>query len=455
MNGKYPPGPRDGLFGITLHGPMRRDPLGFAVRVAREYGDFAFVRLGWVRLYFVHRPELIRDVLVAKARSFRKVTRQMRALRKIEGDGLVVAEGPTWARHRPVVQGSFHPRHFARYADAVVACTRRRLDRWRPGEPFDIATEMNELALEIIARLVFNEDVADWAAALRDAVHAFRQAMQGEGGSPVVLPDWLPLPSKVRERRALRIVDHLIWKLIRDRQASGTGGDDMLGQILAAVADRPGLGITAREIRDEIATLFVAGHDTTSAALAWLWFALSQHPEAERRVLQEVDLLGTRPVRHADLPRLKYVEMVVKESMRLYPATAFLFGREALEDVELGGYTLRRGSWVFISPYVVQRDARNFPDPEVFDPERFAPGRADQIPPYSYLVFGAGPRTCIGNALATTELVLVAATVLQRYRLALDQPPPEAEMEVVLRPKGGLRMRAEVRSGHDRLAVPA
>jgi cytochrome P450 len=455
VSDRYPPGPRDSLFGVTLHQPMRRDPLGFAVNVAREYGDFAFTRIGWVRLYFVHRPELVREVLVTKAGSFRKVTRQMRALRKVEGDGLVVAEGTTWARHRPVVQGSFHQKHFAQYADAVVACTRRRLDSWRPGEPFDLAAEMNELALEVIARLVFDEDVADRAAALRDAVHAFRQAMQGEGGSALVLPDWLPLPSKRRQRRATRAIDELIWSLIRGRKAAGGGGDDMLGQILEAVADRPGLGITDAEVRDEVATLFVAGHDTTSAALAWLWFALSQNPDAERRVLQEVDMLGPRPVRHADLPRLRYTEMVVKESMRLYPATAFLFGREAVEDVELGGYTLRRGAWVFISPYVVQRDARNFPDPERFDPERFAPGRVDQIPPYSYLVFGAGPRTCIGNALATMEQVLVAATVLQRYRLALDQPPPVPEMEVVLRPRGGLRMHAEPRPGLGRLAVPA
>ncbi|HVK14448.1 MAG TPA: cytochrome P450 [Gemmataceae bacterium] len=451
MSRPYPPGPRDGLFGITFHGPMSRDPLGFAARVAREYGDFAFVRLGWVRLYLVNRPDLVREVLVTKARSFRKLTRQMRALRKIEGDGLVVAEEPIWGRHRPVVQGSFHPRHFARYADTVVACTRRRLARWRPNESFDLAGEMNELALEVIARLVFNEDVADRAAGLRDAVHAFRQAMQGQGGSALVLPDWLPLPSKIRQRRAIRKIDDLIWQLIRTRQADGGDGDDMLGQILAAVGARPELGITDREVRDEVATLFVAGHDTTSAALAWLWFALSQNPEVERRVLQDVDDLGPGPITFADLPRLKYLEMVVKEAMRLYPATAFLFGREALEDLDLGGYRVRRGSWIFISPYIVQRDPRLFPDPETFDPERFAPGRADRIVPYSYLVFGAGARTCIGNALATMEQVLVAATVLQQYRLTLDQAPPEPEMEVVLRPRGGMRMRAEPRP----VAVPA
>ena len=409
----------------------------------------AFVRLGWVRLYLVNRPDLVREVLVTKARSFRKLTRQMRALRKIEGDGLVVAEEPIWGRHRPVVQGSFHPRHFARYADAVVACTRRRLGRWQPNESFDLAGEMNELALEVISRIVFDEDVADRAAGLRDAVHAFRQAMQGEGGTPLVLPDWLPLPSKIRQRRAIRVIDDLIWQLIRTRQAEGRGGDDMLGQILAAVTDRPDLGVSEREVRDEVATLFVAGHDTTSAALAWLWFALAQNPEAERRVLQDVDDLGPGPVTHADLPRLKYLEMVVKEAMRLYPATAFLFGREALEDLDLGGYHVRRGSWIFISPYIVQRDPRLFPDPETFDPERFAPGRADRIVPYSYLVFGAGARTCIGNPLATMEQVLVAATVLQQYRLTLDQAPPSGWKSSC--GHGAGRMRAE--PGRSRAAV--
>jgi len=183
---------------------------------------------------------------------------------------------------------------------------------------------------------------------------------------------------------------------------------------------------------------------------------LARHPEIEKRVLQEVDAaLGGRPATYQDLHRLKYTEMVVKESMRLHPATGFLFGREAVEDVELGGCTVKRGSWVFIAPHVVQRDARYFPSPEAFDPERFAPGRIEQILPYSYLPFGGGPRICIGNSLATMELVLLAATVLQKYRLTLDQPPPELEMEIVVRPRGGLRMRAQPRQGQGHIAIPA
>jgi cytochrome P450 len=433
---------------------MRQDPLGFARRVAAEHGDFSYVRIGWVRLYFVNRPELIREVLVTKAKSFQKLTRQMKALRKIEGDGLVVAEGDTWARHRPVVQGSFHPRHFARYADTIVACVSRRLDNWQPNETFDLAAEMNELALEIIARIVFDVDVAAEATTLRNAVHDFRQAMQRESGAAINLPDWLPLPSKIRQRRALKVVDDLIWGLIRARKAEGGEGREMLSQILNAVKQAGG-GISDREVRDEVSTLFVAGHDTTSAASAWLWFALSQNPEVERRAIEEVDALGDRPITHEDLPRLKYVEMVVKESMRMFPASAFLFGREALETVELDGFPVKKGSWIFMSPYIVQHDERFFPNPEVFDPERFAPGRADRLTPYSYIVFGAGVRTCIGNSMATMELVLLAATVLQRYRLTLEQEPPEAELEVVLRPKGGLRMKAIPRRVPAELATPA
>ena len=222
MNAKYPPGPRDGLFGVTFHAPLQADPLGFMTRVAREHGDFAFVRVGWVRLYFVNRPELIREVLTTKIKSFRKLGRQMKALRKIEGEGLVVSHGRTWARHRPVVQGSFHARHMKEYARLVVEHTERRLARWAANEPFDLAAEMNELAMEIIARIVFGVDLSDQVSRLRDAVHVFRAAMQKQMSNPLSLPDWLPLPGKIRQRRALRDVDDLIWDLIR-AQSVGPG----------------------------------------------------------------------------------------------------------------------------------------------------------------------------------------------------------------------------------------
>ena len=222
----------------------------------------------------------------------------------------------------------------------------------------------------------------------------------------------------------------------------------MLAQMLeAAAAAHSDPPITDAEIRDQAAMLFIAGHDTTAAALAWFWYLLSQHPEIERRVLHEVDtVIGERPAVNDDVPRLSYLEMVVRESMRMYPVAGFLYGREAVEDVELDGYSLSRGSWVFIAPYIVHRDARLFPNPEVFDPDRFGPGRIDKLPPYVYIPFGGGPRICTGNKLALTQIVLLAATVLQRFQIVLDQAPPQMELGIVLRPKGALHMRALARS---------
>jgi cytochrome P450 len=447
MTGRYPPGPRDGLFGLTYIHRLRSTPLAFVTELARTHGDFVYARLGWFRTYFVNRPELIREVLATKAKSFHKLHRQRQALRTIEGDGLVVAEGAPWRQHRPLVQPAFHSSRFERYATLVVEHARRRCDRWPAGAPLDVGEEMNQLALEIIARLVFDVDWSDRAARLRQAVHVFRDYMQREISSLIRLPDWLPLPGKLRQRRAVRAMDDLIWELIRERRSSGAAGDDMLSLMLSA---GPGdaAPLTDREARDEAATLFVAGHDTTSAALTWLWYALAQNPEAERRVRAEVDaVLGGRPATYADLPRLRYTELAVKESLRLYPPSGFLFVRQAVEDVDIGGYRIRPGSWVVVSPYIIHRDPRYFRDPEAFDPDRFAPGRADEIPGYAYIPFGAGPRICIGSVLAMMEIVLVAATVLQRFRLGLaaDQPEVEPEMQIVLRPRGGLRMRLTAR----------
>lgn len=448
-NRSYPPGPRDGRLGLTLGNRMQRNPLAFALEVAREFGDYAYVRLAWIQLYFVHRPELIREVLATKIKSFRKLRRQMRALSKVEGNGLVVADTEPWARHRPVVQGAFHARHFSRYADLTVERTRRRLERWRPGEAFDVSVEMNELALEIVAKIVFDVDWSNEASRLREAVQIIRQDMVLDATAAIPLPDWLPLPRKFRLRRALRTLDDLLWGRIRERRTDPSGDkNDMLAIMLAAASSlRPSDGrpISDAEIRDEAATLFVAGHDTTSATLAWFWYAIARNPHVEERIVREIDaVLGDRPASIDDVPRLKYLEMAVKESMRLHPAAGFLFGRETTEEVELGGYRLPKKAWVFISPHVVHRDARLWPNPETFDPERFSPERIGDIPAYAYIPFGGGPRICMGNSLAIVEIVLLTATVLQRYRLELEPAnlTVEPEIEVVSRPKGKLMVRA-------------
>jgi cytochrome P450 len=446
MGDKYPPGPYGGLSGVELYRRFAASPLAFVTDVARTCDGFASLRFGWIDVYFVTRPDLIREVLSTRMKSFPKLRRQMNALARVEGDSIGTSDGEVWRRHRPVVQTAFHARTFPRFAAAFVGHTRRRIERWVPGATFDMAEEMNQLALELIGKVLFNADWGDRVPHLRDAVHVFRECMQKEISSSGLSPDALSPADKLRQQQAVREIDTLIWDLVRERRASAGGGDDILSLMLTAAGsttDKPVL--TDQEIRDEAATLFISGHDTTSAALAWFWYLLARHPEAERGIQREVDdILGDRPAGFADVRRLRYTEAVVKESLRLYPPSGFLYGREAAADVDLGGYPVRRGSWILISPYAAHRDPRVFPDPEVFDPDRFAPGRAETIPPYAYLPFGGGPHTCIGNNFAMVEMVLVVATILQRFSVQLDPRQGEVEptIEVMLRPKGQVLMRA-------------
>lgn len=441
---RYPPGPPSGFLGLNRYlQELQTNPMGFLQWMFDNYGDFTFVRLGWVRIYFVNRPSLIREVLTSKMKSFRRLPKQMNALRRIEGEGLVVSEGDTWSRHRPIVQGIFHQRFFAHHARIFVEYTQKRLENWNESAPFDIGEEMNQLALQIIAKLIFDVDYFGEASRLRQAMHIFRDAMQAELSSP-----WyrLHFVRRHRQQQAIDEINQLLWRFIREHRAASEPKNDMLGMILkAADALGPNPKLTDEEIRDEIATLFVAGHDTTAAALAWFWYSLASNPDVERRVLEEVDrVLGDRPATLEDAQKLEYLERVVKESMRMYPAAAFLFGRQAIEDVELGGHLLKKGAWVLMSPFVVHRNPANFPEPLKFDPDRYSREREKEIAPYSYIPFGGGSRICIGNSLAVTEMLLLTATVLQRYRLVFAEPQSEMKfrVEVVLRPVDTLMMKA-------------
>jgi cytochrome P450 len=446
----YPDGPRDGLLGLTLARRLGRDPLGVVTEIGRTYGDIAYLRMGPIRAYFLNSPQLIRELLLTKNKSFRKVPWLTRPLTKIDGNGLVLSEGDFWLRQRRLVQPAFSTRRFDGYAQATVDFTRRMLDRWTAGSTFDMAAEMTHLTLEIIAKTLFDVELAGQVAQLGEAVHTISETFVREVSSPVRLPDWLPLPGKRRWRRAARMLDDLIWNIIRERRASGRDHGDLLSMLLLAVDEEgDGRGMTDVQARDEAITLFNAGHDSTAAALAWIWYLVARHPDVENKLIEEIDgAVGGRAPAYGDVAQLPYTEMVVKEAMRLYPPTWSLFPREALADVEMGGYTIARGSWVYAYPWVTQRDGRFFDDPEKFDPQRFAPGRIESIPPYAYFPFGAGPRVCIGNTFATMEMVLIIACVLQRFRvhLAADQGAVEPEALISIRPKGGLRVSLERRA---------
>lgn len=444
---QLPPGPKDALLGLGNVMRLWKDPLGF-LRELGSYGDLASCRLPLppCRLYLVNHPDLVREVLITQAKSFCKLEKQTRVLKQFSGDGLLASEGELWKRQRRLVQPAFAARRMGRYAQVVVDHTRRMLDGWQSGTVHNLPEDMRLLTLAIIAKALFDVELTGQAARLSEVSQILTETTLREVSSFFTLPDWLPLPAKRRKRWAIETLDHLIRGIIRDRRASGQDKGDLLSMLLLAVDEEDDRQrMTDQQAHDEAKSLFNAGHETVSAALTWTWYAIARHPEVETRLVQEVEsVLGDRLPTIDDVPRLTYTGMVVKESLRLYPPVWGLAIRKATGPVQLAGYEVPQGSWVFLSPYVTQRNPVFFENSDQFDPQRFAPDRAETIPPYAWFPFGAGPHVCIGNTLAMMEMTLVIATILQQFRLTLAPGQGEVALkpDIILRPKGGLKMQA-------------
>lgn len=463
---KLPPGPKDMFGGATIARWFRRSPLDFLSTLGREYGDICYFRAGPLRMYIVNQPQMIREVLVTKAKSFCRPPWLVGPLAQLDGQGLVLTEGELWARQRRLVQPSVSGKRFEGYSRTIVATTQRMLGRWQASTSCDASAEMTQLTLEIIGQMFFGVDLTERGSVLGEAVRTMSEVYMVEAGNPLNLPSWVPTPLNRRKQWAIRTLDEFVWKTLRERRAGGEDRGDLLSMLLLAVDDEgDGRGMSDTQARDEAMTMFNAGHDSTAATLSWIWYLIATNPEVEARLLEEVDtVLGGRDAMYADVSRLSYTDMVIKETLRLYPTTWALFAREAIAPVEIGGYPIQPGgwtglnrAWVYVFPWITHRDPRYFDNPLKFDPERFSPGRSDNIQPFTYIPFGAGPRACIGAALASMEMVLIVATVLQRYRvrLAVDQGPVEPEPLIALRPKGGVRLALARRSEIARSERPA
>jgi cytochrome P450 len=425
---------------------MRRDPLAFLTKLAREYGDVVRFRLGPVELHLLNRPDWIRDLLVTHAGSFHK-GRGLERAKRLLGEGLLTSEDPVHLQRRRMIQPVFHHDRVASYGGVMVEHAERLADGWTEGTR-DVSREMSRLTLAIVARTLFDTDVESEADEIGEALTTSIERFSKTLTLPFFeILDRLPLPGNRRFERARARIDATIARMIAERRRA-PGRSDLLS-LLVAASDPEGEGgrMTDAEVRDEAVTLFLAGHETTANALTWTWYLLSQNPEAEARLHAEVDaVLGPRTPSVADLPTLPYTEMVLAESMRLYPP-AWIVGRRALADYEVGGYVVPKRSIVVASQWVTHRDPRYFPDPERFDPERFRPEAKAARPKFSYFPFGGGPRVCIGEGFAWMEGVLILATLARRWRLHVE--PGQAVLpapSITLRPKHGLRMQPERRS---------
>jgi cytochrome P450 len=439
-----PPGPRRG-FPLAALAAFRRDPLAFLERVHREHGDVAAWRFGRRRVYLLAHPELVRDVLVTRHRNFIK-SRALQRARVILGHGLLTSEGDFHLRQRRLAQPAFHRERIAALGEQMVGFAGQTADAWRAGVEMDLPREMNRLTLAIAGKTLFGADVQAEAdeigSALTDALEAFKRLTNPLGP----LLDKLPLPTTLRVRRASERLDATIYRMIAARRASGEDRGDLMSMLLAARDEEgDGGGMTDLQLRDEVLTLFLAGHETTATALSWTWHLLAQHPEVEAKLHAELSaaLAGRGPAA-SDLPRLAYTRAVLAESMRLYPP-AWTIGREPKEEFEAGGYRIRAGTVVLVSPWLMHRDPRWWPDPLCFDPDRWTPEREAEQPRFAYFPFGGGPRKCIGEGFAWTEGILVLATLAQRWKLR-HAPGVDVGRQplITLRPTG-LRMVGEAR----------
>ena len=447
---KQPPGPpRDLIGGHVLQ--YRRDPISFLTGVRREYGDVAQYHLLKWPFWQLSHPADVREVLLTQANKVIKSPIYKMVLSKYLGNGLLISDGSFWKRQRRLAQPAFHLRRIETYADLMTEYTDEMIAEWDQREQVDIYEEMTSLTLYLVVKIMFNTDIRGSSGAIAQGTHVLHQSVMDEQNQILRAPDWIPTPANRRKRQSIDSLNEIALKIIAERRESGEDKGDLLSMLLMA-QDEDGASMSDEEVKNEALTIFLAGHDTTANALTWAWYLLSKHPEVEAKLHEEVDrVLGTRTPTLADLENLTYTEMVIKETLRIYPP-AWSVARTAIEDIPINnGYVIPKGMNIMISQYVIHHDERWFADPERFDPERFTPENEAKIPKYTYFPFLYGPRICIGNSFAMMEACLILASIAQRYRLQLvPGEKVEFDPKLTLNPKQGFHMRLERRK-----AVPA
>jgi cytochrome P450 len=436
-----PPGPKGyPLLGVAPK--IGNDLLGFFLQAAKDYGGIVTLPLGPRRLYLVTQPDYLKQILQDNNRNYAKGYEQVKPL---FGEGLLTSDGETWLRQRRLIQPAFHQQQLASFADTMVDFTLQMLEKWQPhstsGQPLDVAAEMMGLTQRIILKTMFsadaNADLDTISRAFDIALNHFNMSMF----SPLSQWTWLPTEANRRYHWALRTLDAAVYGMINDRRTQQRDENDLLSMLMNARDAGDGKGMSDHQIRDEIMTIFLAGHETTATTLSWAWYLIGQHPDVEAQLhVEHATVLGGRTPTVADVPRLVYTRMIIDEALRLYPP-AWMFARRLINSDTIGGYEVPAGSTLMLSPYVTHHLPSLWIEPERFDPERFRPNTEANTarPRFAYMPFSGGPRICIGNNFALMEAQLIMATVAQRYKLKLAADHTvEPLARATLRPKSGV-----------------
>jgi len=403
-------------------------------------------------MFWIADPALAKHVLVDHAADYPKAALELQLFQALFGQGLLGIDGDLWRKHRRTMAPTFTPGSVASYAADMAASSEAFAEGWRrlpEGAVVDVSEAMNALTLTIISRTMFS---ADGAA----AEPAVAQAMKGAGDlNDINVLDLVPGVSALRMKARIkrfaaifRPLDTQIARMIAAREGSANPPDDLLSRLMAARDDETGAGLSAQEIRDEVVTIFLAGHETTATAMTWIWYLLARQPAEAARLRAELDaVLGGRTPTQADLPQLAYARRFVDEALRILPPTPGISSRVAAKDDELGGLPVRKGAFMLILPWVMHRSRLNWDEPERFDPDRFLPERSQGRHRLAALPFGAGPRVCIGQLMAVNEILLILATLAQHFELELASDAPVVlRHNVTLRPDGGLPMQVRRRT---------
>lgn len=439
---------------LTLLEHARRGPsvarLDDLTRFAIELGPVVRFDLPFITAHLLSSPEHVERVLMKEHRTFTKQTRGYDQLRQFLGNGLVTSEGDFWLRQRRIAQPAFHKQRIAGFASTFARCGEELAVRWaedaRLGRTIDLHADMMHTTLRIASLTLLSADTGDRASEVGAAVDLMLHEAVARINNPFRPPQSIPTPANRRAERAMRTLDRIVLDIIAARRRGKERHDDLLQMLLEARDEETGEGMTDQQLRDEVMTMFLAGHETTANALTWTFVLLSRYPQVARALAAEADrVLGDRPATADDAPALELSRRVLDESLRLFPPV-WIVGRSPAEDVEFDGYHVEKGSLLFLSPWVMHRLPSLWDDPEGFDPDRFTGERAKAIHRCQYFPFSLGPRMCIGAGFALLEGQLLLSTLARRFRLDLVPGHPIVpEPLITLRPRGAVPMTVHAR----------